>query len=109
VDQSAVVVGFVLECRATATVRVSVVTTGTNRDPEYWLVHQIGCDDYYYTCPGQPLPAQGSVEFITLTGPETFRLEDVANNCIVVAPGNPATITATEDVIAELRFEVACQ
>jgi hypothetical protein len=109
VQGSDVVVAFEITCQAFATVRVSVATTGTNQDLAYRVVHETWCDNWYYVCPEQGLPSPGSVDFRTLPGMQTFRLVDVADNCTVVAPGNPATVTALEAATVDVRFEVVCQ
>jgi hypothetical protein len=109
VQDSNVTVGFTILCRGPGTVRVSAVTSGTNQDRSYQVLHSRDCDDYYFPCSRKALLEPGTVEFVTWPGTQAFLLEDVAGNCAVVAPGNPATVTAIADEIVALRFEVACQ
>lgn len=109
-QDSTVTVGFELQCRGPGTVRVSAVTSGPNQPAVYGVRRDTSCDVYYdYRCEGSPLTSSGSVDFTSFPGPETFVLEGVTDNCAVIAPGNPATVTVVEDGIVELRFEVACQ
>jgi hypothetical protein len=109
VQGSTVTVDFEVICRALGTVRVSTVTSGTGQDASYQVVRPSGCDDYYVLCDRRTITASGSVDFRVVPGPQSFLLADVANNCAVVAPGNPATVTAAEDALVELRYEVVCQ
>ena len=108
VQSSAVFVDFAITCLAYGTVRISTVTSGTNQDAGYVVVRPSGCDDYSVPCDRQLIASSGSVEFRTAPGSQTFLLTDVAPNCTVVAPGNPATVAAIEDTVVELRYEVAC-
>jgi hypothetical protein len=110
VQNSIVEVGFDVQCQAPGTVRVSVVTTGTKQDTDYWVLYPTGCDGwYYYECEQNTLTTAGSVDFRVLPGVRSFTLGDVASNCVVLPPGNPRSVTAIEDAVVELRFEVACQ
>jgi len=109
VQDTTVTVGFAILCRGPGTARVSAVTSGTNPDLSYSVLHDTECDDYYFPCNRQVLLAGGTVEFSTSPGAQTFRLEGVASNCAVVAPGNPASVVVVEDGVVELRYEVACQ
>jgi hypothetical protein len=102
-------VAFDVTCRAYGTVRVSAVTTGTNQDLSYMVVRPAGCDDWYYACEQGVLTTSGSVDFRAAPVPQSFELRDVAPNCTVTAPSNPAVVTAIEDGVVELRFEVACR
>jgi len=52
--------------------------------------------------------ASGSIDFRTASGLQTFDLRDVSSNC-AARPANPAAVTAIEDAIVDLRFEVVCQ
>jgi hypothetical protein len=106
---SIVTVGFDIQCQGPGTVRVSAVTTGTNQPTGYRVFRQTTCDDYYVTCDRKSLASSGSVAFTAFPGSRTFLLEDVAANCAVVSPANPATVAVIEDGVVELRFEVACQ
>jgi hypothetical protein len=102
-------VAFDVTCRAYGTVRVSAVTTGTEQDLSYELVQPAHCDDYYYICVRRMLTASNSLEIRLPAGTQTFQLKDVAANCVVTAPSNPASALVPEDAVVELRFEVACQ
>lgn len=110
-QDSTVTVGFDIQCQGPGTVRVSAVTSGTNLPPAYEVLREDGCDDYYHPCDRKGISSSGSVsaDFVAFPGSQTFRLTDLPDNCDVIAPGNPATVTAIEDSVAELRFEVACQ
>jgi hypothetical protein len=109
VQDSSVHVGFTLQCRGPGTVRVSVVTSGTNQDASFSVMRSASCDDYYFPCSRYTLLPPNAVEVTTWPGTQGFLLEGVADNCAVVTPGNPATVMAIEEEVVELRFEVACQ
>lgn len=109
VQGSDLTVNFTIECQGDGLVRISAVTSGTNPDLSYRVVHDTGCDGWYYACPERSLSSPGSAEFGATAGIQTFWLQDVASNCAVVAPSNPAAVTVVEGGVVELRFEVACQ
>jgi hypothetical protein len=109
VQNTIVDVTFDVHCQAPGTVRVTAVTTGANQDASYLVTYPTGCDDWYYDCEFNGLPASGSVDYRLLPGVHSFTLSDVATNCVVLPPGNPRSVTAIEDAVVELRFEVACQ
>jgi hypothetical protein len=109
VQNSIVEVGFDVQCQAPGTVRVTVVTTGTNQDTSYRVTYPTGCDGYYYYCEQKGLTTAESVDYRVLPGVRSFTLDDVATNCVVLPPGNPRSVTAIGDAVVELRFEVACQ
>lgn len=108
VQGSAVFVDFAITCLGFGTVRVTTVTSGTNQDASYEVVRPSGCDDYYVLCDRKQVAASGSVDFRTASGPQAFELRDVASNCTWTT-ANPAAVTAIEDAIVDLRFEVVCQ
>jgi hypothetical protein len=105
---SAVSVEFDIICQAFGTVRITTVTTGTNQDASYELVRPSGCDDYYVPCDRKLITASGTVDFRTAPGTQTILLTDVSSNCATTT-ANPATVTAIEDAIVDLRFEVICR
>jgi hypothetical protein len=109
VQDSNVSVGFSIQCRGPGTVRVSAVTSGTNLDATYDVSVGENCDDYYSYCNTLPLAATGSVDFLVPAGQQTFTLFGVADNCTVITPGSRAEVTAIEDEVVALRYEVACQ
>jgi len=110
VQNSIVEVGFDVQCQARGTVRVTVVTTGTNQDASYLVSYPTGCDGwYYYDCEQYTLTSAGNVDYRVLPGVRSFTLDDVATNCVVLPPGNPRSVTVIEDAVVELQFEVACQ
>jgi hypothetical protein len=108
VQGSTVSVDFAIICWGFGTVRITTVTTGTNQDASYEVVRPSGCDDYYVLCDRKLITASGSVDFRTAPGTQSFELKDVSSNCAVTT-ANPATVTAIEDAIVDLRFEVVCQ
>jgi hypothetical protein len=109
VQDSSVTVGFAIQCRGPGTVRVSAVTSGTNLDTIYDISLGVNCDDYYSICDTKAVASNGSVDFRVSAGQHTFTLYGVAGNCTVITPGIWAAVTAIEDEVVELRYEVACQ
>jgi hypothetical protein len=105
---SAVSVEFDIICQAFGTVRITTATTGTNQDASYELVRPSGCDDYYVPCDRKLITASGTVDFRTAPGTQAILLTDVSSNCATTT-ANPATVTAIEDAIVDLRFEVICR
>lgn len=108
VEGSTVSVDFAIVCWGFGTVRITTVTTGTNQDASYEVVRPAGCDDYYVLCDRKLITASGSVDFRTASGTQSFELKDVSSNCAATT-ANPATVTAIEDAIVDLRFEVICR
>jgi hypothetical protein len=108
VQDSNVDVGFAIQCRGPGTVRVSAVTSGTNPDNTYDVTRGVSCDDYYAICDTKAVASNGSVDFLVPAGQHIFTLNGVADNCTVVTPGDWAQVTAIEDEVVELRYEVAC-
>jgi hypothetical protein len=108
VQGATVPVDFTIECRAFGTVRVTTVTSGTNQDASYLVLRPSGCDNYYVACDAKTVPASGSVDFRAAAGRQTFELADVSPNCAPTT-ANPAAVTAIEDGIVEVRFEVICR
>ena len=93
-------VTFRVVCTAGGHVKVTVVTTGEDRDDMYTLAF----DTDFRTV------LVGPNQFVVVSLPVatySLALRDVASNC-TVAGDNPVTVEVTAAAVAETRFSVSC-
>jgi hypothetical protein len=102
---------FTVTCVQTGAVQVTVATTGTDVDPDGYMV----CVDYvsdwnngYFCNYHYAIGANGAAEIAELyPGSHTVLLEGVAPNCTVAGP-NPRSVNLPGGTVVEVAFQVNC-
>ena len=101
-------VTFSVTCvQFTGSIRVTTATTGTELDPDGYVV--VVDQDDYYPREGEPIDRDGTLTFARVPGGEhSVSLEDVARNCLVVG-SNPRAVAVAPGVETSVTFVVQCE